>query len=226
MNMLKIAVKCIFTHKNNLAVLDSLSAPGLTEVRIQNCSGVLKPSRCRSNFSYFGVCTLLKESFDYLQCTNELKLSRCQRGDCHHPRVEGVMFIRNPEQSHQSTCPGSFMLLLHYCPNSSNQPTIQTTTWGICPKDKQDLFSILFLSIIWVLQQKGNWCSQFNCLSMREYHTHKGICKNQQSHKTSISQLRVEDKHHFCHFFICTVVVHWTIYLCAGEFSSLGMRTN
>lgn len=114
MKMLKIAVKCIFIHKNNLAALESLSPRILTEVRIQNPSGMCKASRCQSNFSYFGVCTLSKESFGYLQCTNDPKLSRCQRGDCHHRGYRGWRSLK-------------ILIRLHKLYNglkSSNQPMI------------------------------------------------------------------------------------------------------
>lgn len=76
------------------------------------------------------------------------------------------------------------MLLWHYGLNSSKPAHNLNNHSRYLPKDKQDLFSLVFLNVIWVLQSKGNWWSQSNCLSMREHHTQKCICKNQQeSHR-------------------------------------------
>lgn len=122
-NMLKIAVKCIFIHKNNLAALDSLPVPriywSLNSEPLWDAQGF----QVSVKFQLFWCLCSFKRVLGISAMHNRAKAQQVSVRGLPPPEGGGALFAKNPhqaEQSHQSTCQRSFMLLLHNGLNASN----------------------------------------------------------------------------------------------------------
>lgn len=147
MKMLKIAVKCIFIHKNNLAALESLSVPRIYWSQNSEPLWDVQGFQVSVKFQLFW-CLYSFERVLWLSAMHKRpKAQQVSARRLSPPRVQGVTFTKNPPQtaqSHQSVCQGPFMLYYIMALSPASSPRFKQQLKVFAQKTSKTCFLLNF----------------------------------------------------------------------------------